>query len=192
MFAVGESPLGCSLERVDGLFKLPIYKSSPASPPCTRASFLTIDNDGNEFHTPIVHDLIDSAMLHEHEADLSMHSMSIEGTSFMAGDLDLWHRRMRHVDKSTLKRIHQQGLIDGFHTRGNNNAACGCDSCNQAKIIVQRSKRYRRCPSPAKIIGQHVSSDVKSLPFSSFLNNALLPGVSMPVACCPGLGKIFF
>jgi hypothetical protein len=157
------------LERVDGLFKLPIYKSSPASPPCTRASFLTIDNDGNEFHTPIVHDLIDSAMLHEHEADLSMHSMSIEGTSFMAGDLDLWHRRMRHVDKSTLKRIHQQGLIDGFHIRGNNNAACGCDSCNQAKIIAQRSERYRRYPSPAKSIGEHVSSDVKSLPFSSFL-----------------------
>ncbi len=95
-------------------------------------------------------------------------SCSLYGRSFLAGDLDLWHRRMRHVSKQQLKKINALGLVDGFNMTGNANAHCGCDTCAQAKIKRARNERQRHYSAQCKFIGHHVSSDVKSLPYESF------------------------
>ena len=95
-------------------------------------------------------------------------SCSLYGRSFLAGDLDLWHRRMRHVSKQQLKKINALGLVDGFNMTGNANAHCGCDTCAQANIKRARNERQRHYSAQCKFIGHHVSSDVKSLPYESF------------------------
>jgi len=55
------------------------------------------------------------------------HSCSIKGHSFLSGDLELWHRRMRHVSKTKLKQIWSQNIVDGFHLVGNKNENRNCE-----------------------------------------------------------------
>ena len=100
--------------------------------------------------------------------DPQFHSCAVQGKSYLSGSLDLWHRRMRHVSKEQLKRIHAHGLVDGFNLVGNTEVRCQCDTCAMAKIRAQASKRHSKFPYAPKRIGEHVSSDVKSVPFESF------------------------
>ena len=46
--------------------------------------------------------------------DPKYQSAVYKGKSFLSGDLDLWHRRMRHVSKERLKQVSAHGIIDGF------------------------------------------------------------------------------
>jgi hypothetical protein len=86
-------PVRIPLQRFDGMFRLPLYKK-PAFPQALRFpdsrphSFLTVDNDGNEFANPIAHESIDADFLHVNSSDLLLHSLSIHGRSFLSGDLD--------------------------------------------------------------------------------------------------------
>jgi hypothetical protein len=100
--------------------------------------------------------------------DPQFHSCAIQGKSYLSGSLDLWHRRMRHVSKEQLKRIHAHGLVDGFNMVGNTEVRCQCDTCAIAKIRAHASKRQSKFPYAPKRIGEHVSSDVKSVPYESF------------------------
>lgn len=145
------------LQRVGGLFQVPISKFAPTQKPGT-LNFNTTENSTQDLsHDP------------DNEFDdTTLHSCALHGRSFLSGDLTLWHRRMRHMSKEQLKRVHGQGLVDGFHMAGNQNTACGCDTCTQAKIRKARNERHRKYSQPAKAIGEHVSSDIKSLPYESF------------------------
>ena len=142
------------LQRVGGLFQVPISKFVPKK--------IKVNTTGN-------FDAEDFPHNSEDEFDnTNLHSCALHGRSFLSGDLTLWHRRMRHMSKEQLKRVHAQGLVDGFHMSGNQNTACGCDTCAQAKIRKARNERNRKYSQPATVIGDHVSSDVKSLPYESF------------------------
>ena len=74
--------------------------------------------------------------------DPQFHSCAVQGKSYLSGSLDLWHRRMRHVSKEQLKRIHAHGLVDGFNLVGNTEVRCQCDTCAMAKIRAQASKSH--------------------------------------------------
>ena len=100
--------------------------------------------------------------------DPQFHSFAVHGKSYLSGSLDLWHRRMSHLSKERLKQVHTHGLVDGFNLVGNSEVRCQCDTCAMAKIRAQASKRNRKFPNAPKRIGEHVSSDVKSVPFESF------------------------
>ena len=100
--------------------------------------------------------------------DPKYHSAVYKGKSFLSGDLDLWHRRMRHVSKERLKQVSAHGIIDGFQLVGNKcDTQCKCETCAMAKIRKHASKRTKYVDAP-KRIGEHVSSDVKSVPYESF------------------------
>ena len=100
--------------------------------------------------------------------DPKYHSAVYKGKSFLSGDLDLWHRRMRHVSKERLKQVSAHGIIDGFKLVGNKcDTQCKCETCAMAKIRKHASKRTKYVDAP-KRIGEHVSSDVKSVPYESF------------------------
>ena len=68
-------------------------------------------------------------------------SFATESYSFLSGDLALWHKRLGHLSKEKLMRIHGHNLVDGFHLVGNKNTHCGCDSCTQARIKRAASKK---------------------------------------------------
>jgi hypothetical protein len=104
----------------------------------------------------------------EEEDDEMHHSFDLNTYSFLSGDLSLWHKRLAHLPKEKLLRIHGHNLVDGFHLVGNKNATCGCDTCTQAKIRHSPSHKYRAFESPARQIGDHVSTDIKSVPYPSF------------------------
>jgi hypothetical protein len=72
------------------------------------------------------------------------------------------------MPKDKLKTIHFHELVDGFHLTGNKNASCHCDTCAQAKIRRAQNARHRAFEDPARLIGDHVSTDVKSVPYESF------------------------
>jgi hypothetical protein len=149
------------LRRVGGLFQLPISKfihSSFSRGDSQKFSMFSVDESKN-FKENVPSSPFDNHLFH---------SCDIRGHSFLSGDLELWHRRMRHVSKINLKRIWSQGLVDGFHMVGNKNENCKCDICVQAKIQAQSSARVAAYPNRATVIGEHVSSDVKSLNYTSF------------------------
>ena len=96
-------------------------------------------------------------------------SFATESYSFLSGDLALWHKRLGHLSKEKLMRIHGHNLVDGFHLVGNKNTHCGCDSCTQARIKRAASKKTAAYDSGAPTrIGERVSSDVKSISLPSF------------------------
>jgi len=95
---------------------------------------------------------------------------AINGISFATtGDLKLWHRRLCHVSKDRLLRIFKHNLVDGFKMTGRMNTTCDCDTCKQARIRKSASPHERKLESPASFVGHTVSTDVKSLPYISFL-----------------------
>ena len=102
------------------------------------------------------------------EDDDMHYSFAVNNHSFLSGDLSLWHKRLAHLPKDKLLRIHSHNLVDGFHLVGNKNATCGCDTCIQAKIRHAPSHKHRNFESPARKIGDHVSTDIKNVPYPSF------------------------
>ena len=75
---------------------------------------------------------------------------------------------MRHVSKEQLKQVSAHGIIDGFNLVGNkNDTQCKCETCAMAKIRRHACRRTKYVDAP-KRIGEHVSSDVKSVPYESF------------------------
>jgi hypothetical protein len=95
-------------------------------------------------------------------------SFAVHGHCFgAAADWTTWHQRMRHVPLSKLKHMHHHSLVDGFAVRGGNKGLhCGCDACRQAKIRRARTPRDREY-GEAKAVGEIVSTDTKSVPFTS-------------------------
>lgn len=151
------------LQRVGGLFHLPISKFIHSSFKGDTLTSGLLSADESESLSAGM--FAGSAGPYDNHL---LHSCSIKGHSFLSGDLELWHRRMRHVSKKKLKKIWSQGLVDGFHMVGNKNENCSCDVCAQAKIQAQGSARVAAYPNRPKVIGEHVSSDVKSLSYVSF------------------------
>ena len=155
------------LRRVGGLFQVPVSKCTPSS---SSSSSSSAPRQGVPAHgfgfagARRPEDLIND----DDSADSQFHSFAANGVSFLSGDLDLWHRRMRHFSKPKLKRIWSLGLVDGFHLVGNTNPDCRCDVCVQAKIRAQPSPTYSKAPPTTRAIGEHVSTDVKSLSYQSF------------------------
>jgi hypothetical protein len=152
------------LQRVGGLFQLPISKF-------IHSSFQRGDSQKFGLLSANEDESLNSRMMRGSENPYDnhlSHSCSIKGHSFLSGDLELWHRRMRHVSKKKLKKIWSQGLVDGFHMVRNKNENCNCEVCAQAKIQAQSSARVAAYPNRPKSIGEHVSSDVKSLSYTSF------------------------
>ena len=50
----------------------------------------------------------------------------------------------------------------------NTEVRCQCGTCAIAKIRAYASKRHSKFPNAPKRIGEHVSSDVRSVPYESF------------------------
>ena len=146
------------LQRVGGLFQIPLSKV--VKPTEMIMNKTNLDANGESAAGVFQCDSEDSST--------DRISCSLYGQSFLSGDLDLWHKRMRHVSKHQLKKMHTLGLVDGFNLKGNTNADCGCDTCTQAKIKRSRNERQRAYAERCTFIGQHVSSDIKSLPYESF------------------------
>ena len=97
------------------------------------------------------------------------HPYCVDGVSFAAaGDLQLWHRRLRHMPKAKLLRIYQHNLVDGFCLRGRTSTSCICDVCAQAKIRRQPTDRETKFESEADVPGHTVSTDVKEVSYLSF------------------------
>jgi hypothetical protein len=148
-----------SLKRVGGLFQVPLSKISDPD----KMGVLKLDEASGEFVREAY-----VGLNHDDPIASNFFSCDLIGQSFLSGDLDLWHRRMRHISKQTLKTISTLGLVAGFNLTGNTNAQCGCDTCTQAKIKRDRNERQRHYKQRCTSIGHHVSSDIKSLPYESF------------------------
>ena len=148
------------LNRVGGLYEIALHKLA-----------LDAENTEADYDTTFkAH--VDSKFARENWDptdfnDPQFHSCAVQGKSYLSGSLDLWHRRMRHVSKEQLKRVHAHGLVDGFNLVGNAEVRCQCDTCAMAKIRAHASKRQSKFPNAPKRIGEHVSSDVKSVPYES-------------------------
>ena len=156
------------LNRVGGLYEITLHKLALDADQADQA-----DPDAVQKIHSLFKAQVDSKFARENWDptdfnDPQFHSCAVKGKSYLSGSLDLWHRRMRHVSKEQLKRVHAHGLVDGFNLVGNSEARCQCDTCAMAKIRAQASKRNRKFPDAPKRIGEHVSSDVKSVPFESF------------------------
>ena len=94
--------------------------------------------------------------------------MRVQRKSFLTGDLELWHRRTGHVSKEQLKQVIKHEIIDGFHLVGSKtDTQCKCETCAMAKIR-KRASRRTKCADAPKGIGEHVSSDLKSVPYERF------------------------
>ena len=102
-----------------------------------------------------------------HPEFVSEHSFSANGHSFLAGDLDLWHRRLRHMNKDLILKMANHNLVDGLNIIGNKNSRCGCMTCAQAKIRRQPTPQDRQYRDPASYVDHTVSADVKSVSFES-------------------------
>ena len=64
--------------------------------------------------------------------------------------------------------IHFHELANGIHLTGNKNAPCHFDTCVQAKIRRAQNARHRALEDPARLFGDHFSTDVKFVPYESF------------------------
>ena len=103
------------------------------------------------------------------EVDDVRHSYMVNGFCFAtSGDLQLWHRRLRHMPKERLLQIFKHNLVDGFKLTGRITTTCDCDTCRQAKISRWATPREHPFEESTQFIGHTVRSDVKSLPFESF------------------------
>ena len=91
------------------------------------------------------------------------HAYLVNGRCFAtSGDLQLWHRRLRHMDKERLLQIFKHNLVDGFKLTGRVTTTCDCETCRQAKI-----KRWSM-PSAPDCLSHTIHSDLKVLPCESF------------------------
>ena len=154
----GKSRERIPLNRVGGLYEIALHKLA------LDAESTQVDYD-TTFKTHV-----DSKFARENwdPTDFNesqFHSCAVQGISYLSGSLDLWHRRMRQVSKEQLKRIHAHGLVDGFNVVGNAEVRCQCDTCAMAKIRAHASKKQSKFPNAPKRIGEHVSSDVRSVPY---------------------------
>ena len=78
---------------------------------------------------------------------------------------------MRHVSKEQLKQVSTHGIIDGFNlVCSKNDKLCKCETCAMAKIRRHASERTK-CVDAPKRIWEHVSSDVKSVPYESIVDH---------------------
>ena len=112
---------------------------------------------------------VDSLAVPEAPSRAPHHAYVVNGRAFAtAGDIRLWHRRVRHMDPKELLRIHDHELVRGFKLRGRRTAECDCDSCKQAKIRRWSIPNIAPHESAATFLGHTVSSDVKVLPYRSF------------------------
>ena len=83
---------------------------------------------------------------------LKYHSAVRKGKSFLSGDLELWHGRMRHVSKEQLKSVSTHGIIDESNLVGSkNHTQCKCETCAVAKLRRHASKRTRYVDAPKRI-----------------------------------------
>ena len=95
-------------------------------------------------------------------------SVSLDGHSFAtSGNLQLWHRRLRHMSKASLMKIFKSEAVRGFKLTGKPNVSCGCDTCSQVKIQRSAVPHSREFEDRAFAPGHVVSTDVKQLPFAS-------------------------
>ena len=85
------------IQQNGGLFQVPMLKA--VSGDNTSAQFLAKYNESSD--------------------DVQEYSFDVAGYSFLSGDLSLWHRRLAHISKERLLRIHGHNLVDGFHLVGN-------------------------------------------------------------------------
>jgi hypothetical protein len=96
-------------------------------------------------------------------------SFAVDGKCFgVMGDMNLWHRRMRHMSVSQLNKINKHDLVDGFKVKGNHSTACSCDTCAQAKIRRAATPAVSENTTKASYIGDYVSTDLKDVPIQSF------------------------
>ena len=103
------------------------------------------------------------------EVERVRHSYMVNGYCFAtSGNLQLWHRRMRHMSKESLLTIFKHGLVDGFKLTGRMSTTCDCDTCRQAKIKRWATPREHAFEEISTFIGHTVHSDLKSLPYASF------------------------
>ena len=126
------------LNRVGGLYEITLHK-------------LALDADQADHNATQIHSSfkaqVDSTFARENWDptdfnDSQFHSCALQEKSYLSGSLDFGHRRMRHVSKKQLKRIHAHGLVDGFNLVGNTEVRCQCDTCAMAKIRAQASKSH--------------------------------------------------
>ena len=86
-----------------------------------------------------------------------------------SGDLQLWHRRLRHMDPERLLQIFKKrNLAAGFKLTGRVITTCDCETCRQAKIKRWSMPSEHPFEGVPDCIGHTVHSDVKVLPFASF------------------------
>ena len=102
--------------------------------------------------------------------DPPVHAFTVNGQVYGAqGDLALWHKRMRHIPNEKLLRIFKHDLVQGFKLSGRLNSSCACDSCRQANIRHAPILTQLQYADPATFFGHTVSTDLKEVPFLSFL-----------------------
>ena len=152
------------LNRVGGLYEITLHKFARDADQA--------DPDATQIHS-LFKAQVDSNFARENwdPTDFSypqFHSCAVQGKSYLPGSLDLWHRLMRHVSKEQLKRVHAHGLVDGFKSVASTEVRYQCDTFAMAKIRAQANKSHSKFSDAPKRIGEHVSSDVKSVPFESF------------------------
>jgi hypothetical protein len=99
-----------------------------------------------------------------------VHAFSVHGVVYGAqGDIALWHKRMRHIPTDKLLRIYKHDLVQGFNISGRLTSACVCDSCRQANIRHAPIHSQLQYADPATYFGHTISTDLKEVPFLSFL-----------------------
>ena len=154
----GGEPERIPLNRIGGLYEIELHKMALGAEDVRK----DVDSDAATFTAKAK-----AAFKSRPEwdptdfTDPKFHSAVYKGKSFLSGDLDLWHRRMRHVSKEQLKQVSAHGIIDGFNLVGNkNDTQCRCKTCAMAKIRRHACRRTKYVDAP-KRIGEHVSSDVK-------------------------------
>ena len=134
--------------------------------------YLQLHKDGPQIDIRCNNGMFEIDALPEYEegkGPSSQHSCSVDGTSLAAfGNLTTWHRRLAHMSKERLVRIHKNGSVDGFKLKGHNLINAKCDTCSQAKILRNAVPSERKFSDPANHIGHTVSSDVKLVPFATF------------------------
>jgi hypothetical protein len=149
-----DNPTKIPIVEVDGMFKLEAGKFND----------FHVSPDGESILSKCKASL--DKQSHNIINDSSQLSHSVSGECYaVSGNMDLWHRRVRHHNPKSLAHIHEKGNVLGFKLKNppKGEAKCRCETCTLAKLQRIPTPKSRPFASQCDHIGHTVSVDIKSL-----------------------------
>ena len=115
----------------------------------TRATHIPIEEVNGLYVLHLEHVVKHSDIHEAYTAELSHRPQDQHelGQWLQAATMDLWHQRLNHADKATLRVMYDRGVAEGWKLpRGKytHNSKCSCDACRIAGASASATPNQRR------------------------------------------------